>query len=106
MISFYRTFNLDPQEAKSLITRKNIKYLVNRKFISELYIKELNQTGKIFRVIAENVQDKTEVFNEYHLVFDDKINQPMLFPVKDYFYGNIFDYIQQCEIKNAPSRNT
>lgn len=102
-ISFYRTISLPPEKAKEIINRKNVEYLVRRKFVGSLLVKNVNKEANIYKVRAENVKEERLIFEEYHLVFDEQIEDNMLFPIKDWFFGNLYDYIKQREVTN---RNT
>lgn len=94
-ISFTREMLLDPNEAKQEVNIKNIIYLVNRKVLSEYYFDELNLYGDVCHVIGEDVKNKIKLFDEYHIVFNDKIvDSTPSFAFKTVFYGNIYDYLE------------
>lgn len=92
-ISIEYTTPLSNEDAKKELKRKDIKYLVNRIFVS--IFEQNNISGKIYRVIAEDVQNNIQIFEEYHLIIDNKYDEAVDFSYVDKFFGNIYDYIEQ-----------
>lgn len=100
-ISFINKLILTPSEAKSQINLKNVNYLVRRKQLSEFYFNNINEPGVIWYVSAEDVKNRLTLLNEFHLVFDIKVEETPPFPFQTVFYGNIYDYL---EMKNVEEK--
>lgn len=100
-ISFVHELILDPVDAKSRVNIKNVTYLIRRKQLSEYYFGEINEYGTIWHVSAEDVKNRLPLINEYHIVFDIKMEKAPPFVFKNVFYGNIYDYL---ELKNSEEK--
>lgn len=96
-ISFVREFLLTPEEAKKEINIRNVQYLIRRERFSEYYFDKNNIWGEIWRVCGENVKEHIKLFDEFHIIFDSKIDNMPSFAFKNVFYGNVYDYL---EMKN------
>ena len=98
-ISIEYCVEIDPDEARKKLVRKDIKFLVNKKFVDYFGFKSFNTEAPLYRVVAEDVQNKTKIFDEFHLILDTKDDQKLIdnipFAYKDKFIGNIYDYIEQ-----------
>ena len=98
-ISIEYSVEITPDEAKTQLLKKDIKFLVNKKFVDYFGFKSFNTEAPLYRVVAEDVQNTTKIFDEYHLIFDAKEDQQLIdnvpFAYKDKFIGNIYDYMEQ-----------
>ena len=98
-ISFCRELLLDPDAARSEINLKNVEYLVRRKQLSEYHWENINEYGVVWKVSAEDVKKRLKLLDEYHLVFDSKIESPPPFGFQDVFYGNLYDFLVSRSIQ-------
>lgn len=94
-ISFSTTSIMNEEEAKKIATRKNTEFLIKRKFLGETYIGNINAPASIYRVVGEDVKNQIELINEYHLVFDEKIDDQISIIYLDFYHGNTYDYLKQ-----------
>lgn len=92
---------LSIENAHKIITKKNIKYLIRRKLIGEYFFKEANMWGKLYRIECEDIQNEKKIIDEYHLVFHEKILIKPPFRFNNLFYGNIFDYLEEIQLKQV-----
>lgn len=97
-ISYYTTAQIDADQARSLIMRKDVEFLVHRNFVGVVTIN--NKDGRVYRVRAEDVQKNEIVFEELHLIYDEELKEDFyhLVPYLDYYLGNTYDYI--CQVRN------
>lgn len=102
-VSFTRETILPPDDAKKIATAKNVEFLVKRTFLGEFFFDVLNKYGKIFKVTAEDIKNKMQLIQEYHIVFEDKIEEVPTYRYKSVFYGNIYDYLIQKKINESPN---
>ena len=93
-ISFTREILLSPDEAKSEINIKNVQYLIRRKQMSEYFFDEVKEYGIVWHIAAENVKEQLKLVDEYHMVFDVKMEKMPPFKFRNIFYGNIYDYLE------------
>lgn len=101
-VSFVRETILSSEEARKKATAKNVIFLVKRIFLGEFFFDTLNKYGKIYRVTAEDIKRKIPLIQEYHIVFEDKIENTPVYRYKSVFYGNTFDYLVQKQVDELP----
>ena len=98
-ISLTKSTLIPKEYAKKNINIKNVEFLVNRKLLGEYCFEEINRYGDFWLVIAEDAKQKYKLFEEKHLVFDERIDRTPPFKFKNVFYGNIYDYLEQKKIE-------